>query len=427
MHALPHPRQSHPSRVVRRLGLFVTILLLAGCGPRRLPSDWAWLSEITPAFMDSLTASDPVIATDTHGRVAITWVTSDTTGAKDLWLTVSSDSGASFSEPARVNDRPGSVVSYPECRAAVAYGPAGALAIAWTEKRFDVEKATDVVVRASGDGGNTLGSVNWINDDHTKRSAAFHAFPALTFKPDGSLFATWIDEREYAGRNVESMGAGLYYAASFDGGQTWSANDILRDLVCPCCRPSAIASADGEIAVAYRSADLDMRDPALAISTDGGSAFETDTVLYADRWELPGCPADGPAITWNRATGGHYAWFTGAGEAGVYIVPWRPETGAGGVKRAIGDSLYATARPRLAALGEATLIGVEARPAADTTRTVFAVRALDPDGSLTPWLFLGAEARDGWLAASEPRAAYACWIENDERGGRVRVVRLVRR
>lgn len=415
--------------VLRRSLWCSAVLALAcaiGCAAPRKPSDGLTVREVTPAFLAAIDARDPAVAADAHGRVALTYVTRDTSGARELWLAVSRDSGATFSSPVRVNDVPGSVSSYPEGRPAAVFGPAGALVVTWAARRPGVDRAVDIASRASSDGGVTLGPVAYLNDDRGSGIAAFHGFPAIAFRPDGALFAAWLDERDYATADGEPAGSSLYRSLSYDGGQTWTANQRMRDTVCACCRPMVATDAVGGIALAYRSAYLNLRDPALAISNDGGSTFAVDTVLHADQWYLPGCPDVGPAVTWNQKSGGHYAWFTGAGTPGVYLTSWRADGGATGMKRSLSDSLDGVTRPRMTALGETTLIGVEARPAADTTHTVFAVRALDPNGTLAPWTFLGGDVRDAWLTGSDRRCAYACWIEKDETQSRLRVVRLVR-
>jgi hypothetical protein len=396
-----------------------------GCAAPHRSTDWLTVREITPPFLDSLAAVDPAVSADPHGRVALTWVVRGQSGAKDLWLAVSIDSGATFEPPVRVNATAGSVMSYPEGRPAVVFGPAGAMIVAWTSRRAGAERAVDIVTRSSGDGGVTLGAESIVNDDHAQ-APAYHGFPALTFRGDGSVFAAWLDERNLPPVDGERGESALYCATSRDGGQTWSANRRLRDTVCACCRPVVATDGHDGLALAYRSASHNLRDPALAVSLDGGTSFVSDTVLHADRWYLEGCPDVGPALTWNRNGGGHVAWFTGADPAGVYLVPWHAPGGAAGVRRALADSLAAATHPRLVPLGDATLVGVEARPAADTMRTVFAVRALDPTGALTPWMFLGADIKDGWLAAADARSAFACWVEGAGHP-RARVARLVRR
>ncbi len=399
-------------------------LLLAGCAAP--PADWAEVREVTPARFADLDAADPAVAADRSGRVALTWVTRDSLG-HDLWLALSSDSGLTFSAPVRVNPSPGGVASDAENRPLAAFGEGGELLVAWSQRRADSLPASDLVVRASGDGGRTLGPATVVNDDAADGRPGHHRLPALAALPGGGWFATWMDPREHGPEDAAAAVASLFHARSGDGGRTWSANRPLAASACAGCRPAVAADRAGRLAVAYRSAWLDVRDPALAVSLDGGLGVAYDTLIAEDGWRVSGCPVEGPALTLGEDGSGHYAWTTGAAGGGAWVVPWRVGGGASGVPRPLSDSTIAPRRPRLARLGAGTLIAVEGPLRDDPARTVVAVRMLDPGGALTPWLFLGADARAPWPAATGGRTALVVWSERDERGDRLRLVRLVRR
>ena len=431
---------------VRRHLRFVIVFALAasaltlgtGCAPGVRGGDALSLREITPAFLMSLEARDPALAADARGTVALAWVTRDSSRG-DVWLAVSRDSGASFSTPARVNLAAGRVLSFPEGRPVVALGPGGALAVAWSERRADGTGAVDLRVRASADFGRTFGAVASVNDDaagpppsykwrprawaREHRADAFHGFPALAFVTDGALLAAWLDDRKTPGPDAARR-ATLWHSLSSDGGQTWSANLAVSDSACPCCRPALASGADGRVALAYRDGSNDRRDPRIALSQDGGQGFPTDRPVSRDGWSLRGCPDQGPALVWDRAQGGQYAWFTGAAPAGVYVARWRHDGGVAGLRRPVADSLADAMHPVAVALAAGVLIGVESHAPEDASRHSFAVRVLDPDGTWSAWTRLGADATAGALAAGGARRAIACWIENEAGRARLRLAAL---
>jgi hypothetical protein len=180
------------------------------------------------------------------------------------------------------------------------------------------------------------------------------------------------------------------------------------------------------VAVAFRTAADDMRDPVLALSSDEGEVF-APLLVSEDRWHLQGCPDVGPALTAGGAAGGWYAWYTGADPAGVYMVPWYPGRGPSGVKRPLAEGMLDATHPRLAPAGTTTWIAVEGRPVSDSSRTVLAVRALDPDGRMTPWVDLGAGARSGWIAAPSATSLIGGWVEGERQHPRLRLARVERR
>lgn len=421
------------------LALVALVLAAASCSPARQGTPWPRVAELTPPFLVDASGADPSLAVDPAGRVALTWVTRDSLGA-DAWISVSTDSGARWSEPARLNEQPGRVSSYPESRPVAAWGQDGMLVAAWAASRPTGKYADDIAVRVSPDGGRSWGVASLVNDDRTDRSSTYHGFIALDVLADGRPFVAWIDGRFSAGSGDEPHVADIFASTSADRGANWSANTVVAGEVCPCCRLTLQAGVlpDGlsSIAVAYRTAQDELRDPRLAVSYDGGETFADDTLISADRWKLMGCPSMGPAVTMN-GEGGQYLWYTGespedsllAGRPapGVYLVPWQRGLGASGPKRAIADSLRDAARPMLAQLDRGTMVAAIGKAVGGPERKVLAVRRLEPDGALTPWLYLGSGVRSGAVASHGTATAWAAWAELEGERTRVRVARLARR
>ncbi len=402
------------------------LLAVSGCAGRRSPADWAAVREVTPALLAGRAAADPALASDGRGHVALTFVTRDSAGGHDLWLALSHDSGARFDPLVRVNLVPGRVSSYAESRPVPVWGPGGRLAIAWSQLRADTGMVADLLVRSGSDvatlGAAALGPPVMVNDDSLGRPV-YHGFPALAFMPDGALFAAWMDGRTHAEADAELLGA-LFSSVSADGGRTWSANALVTDSLCPCCRAAVASTGAGRLALSWRSAARGVRDPVLAFSSDSGRTFTPETPVSFDGWQLDACPSEGPVLI-GAGERGTSVWTTGAEPAGVYLASWgfghRPEA----PRRALMDSLARAAHPRAVALGDATLLAVEALPKGDSVGVV-AVRALEPGGALTPWVFLGAHAREAWPAAVGPRTALVAWVERESAGPRIRIARIER-
>ncbi len=415
------------SRLVSLACAAALAIAILGCAPRARTPQGPTVDEVTPAFLATRAAADPQIAAE-PGRVAITWAERSGEGW-DVWYSASADSGAHWSEPLRLNPAAGRVSSYAESRPVVAFGPLGRVAVAWAARRDSGDMADDIVARVSPDGGATFGEARFVNDDHADPRSTYHGFLALDARPDGAWVVAWIDGRTAAaaGQVGEPDAAEIRISASSPLGDSWDSNMLVADSVCACCRLALRTGPGGRVAVVYRTARGQRRDPRLALSRDGGFTWPLDTLLSDDGWLLNGCPSHGPAVSL-FAGGGHVAWYTGApGSEGVWTATWRDDGGVEMGRHAFTEGLRQAERPLLAPWGRGALAGVLARPEADSTRRVFAVRALGEDGGGSPWTMLGAHAKTAALAADAPRHAWACWVEQTGDGPRLRVVRLAMR
>jgi len=419
----------------------ISMLLLSSCSPKAPSADWSNVQELTPTFLQDVSATDPALAVAPDGRVALSWIVRDSSGGADAWIAVSADSGTSFGEPVRVNPGAGRVSSYTESRPVAAFGPDGQLLVVWAAKRDSGEYADDLMSRGSSDGGRTFGPAAYLNSDHIDARSTYHGFATLGFLPDGRAVAAWIDGRGSLG--AEEPSAGEIYASILPArSNEWQPDTRLVGDVCACCRiqlaPEHVGGNDGRVALAYRGMRGDLRDPRVAVLRTDSLAVVLDTLVSADHWFLRGCPSVGPGLTFNRREGGHYLWFTGESApdsaapakltpTGVYLQPWRTDGGAAGSRLTMLDSLRDATRPVLAEAGTTSLIAVVGHPRSDSTRSTLAVRMLEQNNRLTPWLFLGTGVRAGALASHHQLSAYAAWVEKEGERTRVRLARITRR
>lgn len=265
---------------------------------------------------------EPVDPPATAGALA-PWLTPDGDGAWLSWLEPV-DGGASSQKdggrsehrlrvarfdgtawgPARtVHQGGGMFVNWADTPS-VAVEPDGELIVHWLEKLGEGPYAYGVRLARSTDGGTSWEERGWLHDD---RSATEHGFVTLVPDPSGTL-VVWLDGRAMAEGGAMSLRAGAVDRAPLTG-------DLLDERVCECCSTTAVATTDGVI-VAYRDrSDDEIRDIS-AIRGDA-SGWSEPYRLSNDRWRIPGCPVNGPAMA---ADGRRVAaaWFT-AGDGGPKV------------------------------------------------------------------------------------------------------------
>jgi hypothetical protein len=88
---------------------------------------------------------------------------------------------------------------------------------------------------------------------------------------------------------------------------------------CECCGTALLAGPKGEIWLAYRDAQDDVRDFRVLRANAAGNGFDPGRTLSADGWKIQGCPHTGARLA-EAADGALWAaWFTaGEGQAGLY-------------------------------------------------------------------------------------------------------------
>jgi len=193
-------------------------------------------------------------------------------------------------------------------------------------------KGNDLVLSVSRDGGQTFAEPVKVNDD-TK--PASHGMHSLAVDQNGRVFMAWLDERNLTKsppKVTESMSlmhhedaepnSEVYYAASSDGGKTFSENKKLATEVCPCCKTSMLAASDGSLYLSWRQVlPGDFRHIAVSHSTDGGKTFSEGVIVSNDQWRIHACPVSGATLAADKDNKISVAWYSGneAGQAGVYF------------------------------------------------------------------------------------------------------------
>lgn len=96
-----------------------------------------------------------------------------------------------------------------------------------TINRINSPDQADIILARSTDGGETWSEPIKINDDESEEH--WQWFGTLSVAPNGRVDVLWVDTRDDLG----GFNSSLYYAHSFDGGETWSPNERLSEAFDP--------------------------------------------------------------------------------------------------------------------------------------------------------------------------------------------------
>ena len=318
-----------------------------------------------PAVLAAAGASNPTAAAGPRGERFVAWIATQG-GASNVYLARAE--GATFGRGVRVNDRAGDAAPHEQAPAQVAVGPEGNVYVVWQNNREIPGRrfpASDLRLARSTDGGRTFSPAVTVNDD-AGGAPSSHTFHNLLVARDGTVWVSWLDSRvrdaERARRHPHAAsaahdmgdvamhampggsdasmpgmaakpgddsvkvmhghggmaedptlpGSEVRVARSTDGGKTFGPSVVVDGDVCPCCRTSLAAGADGSIFVAWRKVYAgDVRDVVVARLAPGAAAFGAPVRVHADGWVFPGCPHAGPSLATDGRGRLHVAWYTG--------------------------------------------------------------------------------------------------------------------
>lgn len=252
-------------------------------------------------------------AFDGDGRL---WIASKAAGegGDHVVLRHSEDEGRSWSGPITVNARAEAVSADGENRPKLAFGPRGALYVAWTHPT-SARFTGDVRLARSEDGGRTWSAPVNVHRDAQRIT---HRFESMIVDGEGTLWVAWIDKRDAGRGDPAEGGAAVYTARSADGGRHWEGDRKLAPSSCECCRIALALDRDGRPLALWRHVfPGSERDHALARLDDPEPrAYRRATF---DRWSVEACPHHGPGLAVAPDGTLHSVWFDQvAGESRVF-------------------------------------------------------------------------------------------------------------
>ena len=259
--------------------------------------------------------------------VGVAWAARSKDGATDIYTATSRDGARSFGAPVRVNQMPGEASTNGEQPPRIVLNPRGSIdpgiVVVWTAKSAS---GTRLVSARSSDGGKSFGPTESVPGGE---AAGNRGWESAAVTPKGEVVTVWLDHREMAaGTGTSTGGAHQHGAASHGSARDGVARAQLSQIffarlddltsaraiapgVCYCCKTSIEAGPDGTLVAAWRHVyPGNLRDIALARSTDGGRTFTPPVRVSEDNWALDGCPENGPAVAIDQTNAIHVVWPT---------------------------------------------------------------------------------------------------------------------
>lgn len=320
-------------------------------------------------------SGQPNLAVSPDGRVHLSWI--ERLGEGKFSLRFSTLEKGIWSAPHVIAEGANWFVNWADFPSMIAL-PDGSLAAHWLVKSAPGTFDYDVTISRSFDGGKTWGKRFIPHRDGVK---AEHGFVSLFAAKDGNLAAVWLDGREMKADANDAHGHGhgnmTLRSVKIKRDGTLTDDAVLDTRVCECCQTSAAMTADGPVVV-YRDrseAEKEIRDISIVRLQD--DKWSAPRPVFADNWQLNGCPVNGPSIA---ATGRRVAvaWFTGANNASRVKLAFSDNAGESFGEPIIVDNGNPMGRVETLILndGSALVCWLEKLPAGGAVR----VRRIRPDG-----------------------------------------------
>jgi hypothetical protein len=241
----------------------------------------------------------PSAAVDATGRLHLVYFSGEPKGGDAFYVT-SDDRGATFTEPVRVNNQPGSVLGASSARGPhLALGKDGIVHVLWPGSGTAKPRGLlnpKMPADSPFNGTPLLYSRGTSKEGFSEqrnvmqKTTALDGDSAIAADASGNVYIVWHGQLPHAD-GMNERNRAVWLARSTDSGATLSEEtNILPEPtgVCACCALTASAANDGSISVLYRiAASTTERGMRALISTDGGATF---TARQLDNWAIPTCP-----------------------------------------------------------------------------------------------------------------------------------------
>jgi hypothetical protein len=278
----------------------LALLLVPALAPAATVADWA-----LPAPPGS---AQPNLSVAPDGDLLLSWIERRKEGGHRL-VFARQEAATGWSAPRTVAQGDNWFVNWADFPALQAL-PDGSLWAHTLVKNGSAAYAYDVRLYASRDGGASWTATAAVHEDGTPTE---HGFVSLWPQGRDGLGIAWLDGRNTGGGHDHGSGGAMTLrAAVFGADETKRSEHELDASTCDCCQTDAAVGADGLLLAWRDRAAGEVRD--IAVARFDGRAWSAPVTVHADRWVMPACPVNGPAIA-ARGRQAWVAWYTAAGGA----------------------------------------------------------------------------------------------------------------
>jgi hypothetical protein len=279
-----------PSWSVARNTLACATVLVLGCSNPTGPLEFSVQSTDSPAGVGS---SEPHLAVGTDGTVVLSWLQSFGATEVELQFAVLGKEGWGGSQTVRRGSN--WFINWADFPSVEPLSD-DLWAAHWLVKREGGVYAYDVAIALSTDRGQSWSEAIMPHDDGT---ATEHGFVTL-FPWQDHVGAVWLDGRNMkedvghdAGEHGEGGPMSLRSALIGSGGNIDHPRQI-DPMVCDCCQTDVAVTTAGPVAIYRDRTTAEIRDISVARAVEG--EWQAPVTLGEDRWWIPACPVNGPAI-----------------------------------------------------------------------------------------------------------------------------------
>jgi hypothetical protein len=366
---------------------------------------------------DRGSASLPQLAATESGNVYVVWVdTNRTSGDSDIVFRASTDGGKSFGSTKMLSrDIEGSTT--PSSSSSLSSSPqlaateSGNVYVVWVDTN-STSADSDIVFRASTDGGKSFGSTKMLSRDieGSTSSLLLSSSPQLAATENGSVYVVWVDS------NSTSGDSDIVFRGSITSGEKFGRKTLSRDVQGSppllSSSPQLAATESGNVYVVWVDTNRTSGDSDIVFrgSITSGEKFGRKT-LSRDVQGSPPLLSSSPRITSPSNGSVYVVWVDTNRTSGDSDIVFRASTDGGeklNRKKLSTEIKISSVSPQLAAIqnGNAYVLWVKSNPEFN--------EVLDYGNIVGGVISLGEKTRVAsypQLAATENGDVFTVWID----------------